>query len=49
MPQAYQCYGYRSLPKQYDSPPQVLVELAEAEVIHKGVAFTGRRPFKRLM
>jgi len=34
MPWAYQCYGYRYLPKRYDSPPQVLVEPTEAEVIH---------------
>jgi site-specific DNA recombinase len=34
MPWAYRCYGYRSLPKRYDAPPQVLIEPTHAEVIH---------------
>jgi site-specific DNA recombinase len=34
MPWAYRCYGYRYLPKRYDSPPQVLIEPTQAEVIH---------------
>jgi site-specific DNA recombinase len=35
MPWAYRCYGYRYLPKRYDSPPQVLIEPSQAEVIHQ--------------
>ena len=35
MPWAYRCYGYRYLPKRYDSPPQVLMEPTQAEVIHE--------------
>jgi site-specific DNA recombinase len=35
MPWAYRCYGYRYLPKRYDSPPQVLIEPTQAEVIHE--------------
>jgi site-specific DNA recombinase len=34
MPWAYRCYGYRYLPKRYDSPPQVLIEPTQAAVIH---------------
>jgi site-specific DNA recombinase len=33
IPWAYRCYGYRYLPKRHGSPPQVMVELAEAEVV----------------
>src|SRR5215471_5316460 len=30
---AYQCYGYRYLPKRHDSPPHVVVEPREAEIV----------------
>ena len=33
IPWAYRCYGYRYLPKRYDSPPQVLIEPTQVEVI----------------
>src|SRR5499433_1937822 len=33
VPWAYQCYGYRYLPKRHDSPPHVVVEPREAEVV----------------
>jgi site-specific DNA recombinase len=33
IPWAYSCYGYRYLPKRHGSPPQVMIELAEAEVV----------------
>ena len=33
VPWAYHCYGYRYLPKRHDSPPQVVVEPREAEVV----------------
>src|SRR5262245_59554239 len=33
VPWTYQYYGYRYLPKRHDSPPQVIVEPREAEVI----------------
>jgi site-specific DNA recombinase len=35
IPWAYRCYGYRDLPKRYDSPPQVLIEPTPAEGIHE--------------
>ena len=35
IPWAYRCYGYRYVPKRYDSPPQVLIDPAQAEVIHQ--------------
>ena len=35
IPWAYRCYGYRYLPKRYDSPPQVLIEPTQAEVLHE--------------
>jgi site-specific DNA recombinase len=34
MPWAYRCYGYRYLPKRYDSPPQVRIEPTQVAVIH---------------
>jgi len=33
VPWAYQCYGYRYLPRRHDSPPHVVVEPREAEVV----------------
>ena len=33
VPWAYHCYGYRYLPKRHDSPPQVVLEPREAEVV----------------
>jgi site-specific DNA recombinase len=33
IPWAYSCYGYRSLPKRHGSPPQVMMALAEAEIV----------------
>jgi site-specific DNA recombinase len=33
VPWAYHCYGYRYLPKRHDSPPPVVVEPREAEVV----------------
>jgi site-specific DNA recombinase len=35
MPWASRCYGYRDLPKRYDSPPQVRIEPTQAEGIHE--------------
>jgi site-specific DNA recombinase len=33
IPWAYRCYGYRYLPKRHGSPPQVMVDPTQAEVI----------------
>jgi len=33
VPWAYHCYGYRYLPRRHDSPPHVVVEPGEAEVV----------------
>lgn len=33
LPWAYSCYGYRYLPKRHGSPPQVMIEPEEAEVV----------------
>src|SRR5262249_2030007 len=33
IPWAFSCYGYRYLPKQHGGPPQVMIELEEAEVV----------------
>jgi site-specific DNA recombinase len=33
MPWAYQCYGYRYLPKRHGCTAQVMIELSEAEVV----------------
>jgi site-specific DNA recombinase len=35
IPWAYRCYGYRYLPKRPSSPPQVLIEPAEAAVVQR--------------
>ena len=35
IPWAYRSYGYRYLPKRYDSPPQVWIEPTQAEVIYQ--------------
>jgi site-specific DNA recombinase len=35
IPWAYRCYGYRYLPKRHDSPPQVIIEPAEAEKVRQ--------------
>jgi len=33
LPWAYRCYGYRYLPKRHGCPPQVVIDLGEAEVV----------------
>jgi site-specific DNA recombinase len=33
MPWAYHCYGYRYLPKRHGTPPRVLIEPTQAEVV----------------
>jgi hypothetical protein len=35
MPWAYNCYGYRYLPKRQGCPPHVLIEPVEAEVVRQ--------------
>jgi site-specific DNA recombinase len=35
IPWAYRCYGYRYLPKSQGCAPQVMIELAEAEVVRE--------------
>lgn len=35
IPWAYHCYGYRYLPKRHGSPPHVLIEPTEAEVVQR--------------
>ena len=37
LPWAYRCYGYHYLPKRHGCPPQVVIDLGEAEVVrHQG-------------
>jgi site-specific DNA recombinase len=33
LPWAYRCYGYHYLPKRHGCPPQVVIDLGEAEVV----------------
>jgi site-specific DNA recombinase len=35
IPWAYHCYGYRYLPKRHGSPPHVLIEPTEAEIVQR--------------
>ena len=35
MPWAYNCYGYRYLPKRHGCPPHVMIEPVEAEVVRQ--------------
>jgi site-specific DNA recombinase len=35
IPWAYRCYGYRYLPKRYGSPPPVMIEPGEADVVRR--------------
>jgi site-specific DNA recombinase len=35
IPWAYRCYGYRYLPKRHGSPPQVMIEPGEADVVRR--------------
>ena len=35
IPWAYHCYGYQYLPKRHGSPPQVLIEPSQAEVVQR--------------
>ena len=35
IPWAYSCYGYRYLPKRHGSPPQVMIDAEEAEVVRR--------------
>jgi site-specific DNA recombinase len=35
IPWAYSCYGYRYLPKRHGSPPQVMLDADEAEVVQR--------------
>jgi site-specific DNA recombinase len=35
IPGAYRCYGYRYLPKRHGSPPQVMIEPGEADVVRR--------------
>jgi len=55
IPWAYSCYGYRYLPKRHGSPPQVMLEPAEAEVVRRmfhlliGEQLSCRQVTKRLI